>query len=128
MRHGEHTVNVNDRLATLTEKGKNQAQSTGHWLKNIKNYQPEEIWSSTLQRARQTAEIIAESFPGVPLQSSNLLNEVAVNRKHEIVVCECTMTVTRHVNSISRINMLQRAELRMPIKISFKQQIAILLF
>lgn len=71
LRHGQYqTVKRDD--GTLTERGIQQAQVTAETLKDIPF---SAIHHSTIIRAQQTAEIIAELHPNAPLCPTDLLRE-----------------------------------------------------
>lgn len=75
VRHGQYnsiTTPPEEPDGSLTDVGKQQAQLVGKRLSRIPI---SKIHYSTLQRATETAEIIAGQIPGVPLQSSDLLRE-----------------------------------------------------
>lgn len=76
VRHGQYHVRRSERSSdpdgALTEIGRQQAALVGLRLRSIPI---DVIHHSTLLRARQTAEIIATDFPGVPLRPSDLLRE-----------------------------------------------------
>jgi len=80
IRHGQYVlpskVDSVDRDVdpVLTEKGRLQAKLTAERLKAL-GYPISEIHCSTMARAKETAEIIAESFPGVVPQATDLLRE-----------------------------------------------------
>ncbi len=59
VRHGDASEGDIDELRGLSEKGKKQAKKAGKILKNL-NVKMDEIFSSPLTRAIQTAEIIAK--------------------------------------------------------------------
>ena len=80
VRHGQSTYNVERRIqgrldaSVLTETGQNTARKVGAVLQNLKF---DAIYSSPLQRAKQTAEIIhsySESSP--PVQTKENLREI----------------------------------------------------
>ncbi|MEM7113375.1 MAG: histidine phosphatase family protein [Chloroflexota bacterium] len=75
VRHGQYENTAqdgNEPDGRLTAKGRQQAQLTGQRLQtlpiNIIHYSP-------LERTTETANIIAQSFPDVPLKPSPLLKE-----------------------------------------------------
>ncbi|HHH27268.1 MAG TPA: fructose-2,6-bisphosphatase, partial [Polyangiaceae bacterium] len=58
-RHGESTHNVAGRIggdAPLSDEGKRFAQALGEWMKDKGDFK---VWTSTLVRTRQTAELVA---------------------------------------------------------------------
>lgn len=68
IRHGESAGNIGGLMQgrldlPLTDRGRAQACSVGRWLAAL-NLQPAAIYASPLQRARETAELIAEQFAG----------------------------------------------------------------
>lgn len=69
VRHGQSLHNsdatLTDPDSGLTELGWRQARAVAEWL--ARRYQPDAILSSTLARAQQTGEVIAERF-GLPLK------------------------------------------------------------
>ena len=59
-RHGESTHNLEGRIggdAALSDEGKRFAQALGEWMKEGKS--DFKVWTSTLVRTRQTAELVA---------------------------------------------------------------------
>ncbi len=77
IRHGQSEADILKRLEgradfELTDLGKIQAKSMADWVNN--NYKPDYILSSTLKRARQTAEIL-ESRVKLKTQYSDELME-----------------------------------------------------
>ena len=78
VRHGDYNFWANTAEAkVLTPCGKRQAELTGRALKNNICGRPAvgRIVTSTLIRAEQTACIIKDSFPSVPLETDSLLEE-----------------------------------------------------
>jgi phosphoserine phosphatase len=80
VRHGESSYNVERRvqghcdLSPLTDKGEAMAAQVGTALKDLKF---DAFYSSPLQRAKRTAEILASGLSNVPeLQVTNDLREV----------------------------------------------------
>jgi len=76
MRHGETDWNVTNRIMghtdiSLNQNGLNQAHEA---IPIIKTIEFEKIWSSPLLRARQTAQIIGESF-GLEIEYADFLKE-----------------------------------------------------
>jgi serine/threonine-protein phosphatase PGAM5 len=82
VRHGQYEENVDgvdgdklDKLRKLTPLGRLQAEQTGQWLAKIQQGIDEEfgpcnikiVRSSSMTRARETAEIIAKHLKGVKL-------------------------------------------------------------
>ncbi len=77
VRHGETEENVAGVLmghhhGVLTEKGKQQAKETAETLKN---YKFNHIYSSDLNRCVDTAELIKEFHPDIPLTFTKELRE-----------------------------------------------------
>ncbi len=71
VRHGQYQLKQRDQ-GELTAMGEEQARITAEALHDIPFNM---IHVSTVRRAVQTAEIVAESFPGIQIQSSELLRE-----------------------------------------------------
>jgi len=67
VRHGEADDN-----GALTQAGQQQASAAGEWLRNIRF---SAIRYSPAQRAEETAELIADHQPGVPVGPSGLLGD-----------------------------------------------------
>ncbi len=69
VRHGQSLQNSDAALADadsgLTELGWRQSRAVADWL--ARHYQPDAVLASTLTRAQQTGEVIAERF-GLPLK------------------------------------------------------------
>ncbi|GAK06848.1 histidine phosphatase family protein [Geomicrobium sp. JCM 19038] len=77
IRHGESEadlLNVHEGRADfeLTEMGRKQVRSLVHKVKN--DFPPDFIWASTLKRARETAETLAETI-GCPVKLEDELME-----------------------------------------------------
>jgi probable phosphoglycerate mutase len=75
VRHGQYTSTTphpEEPDGALTDIGRQQAELVGRRLSQIPI---NKIHYSTLQRTRETAEIIAGQIPGVPVQPSDLLRE-----------------------------------------------------
>lgn len=72
IRHGQYEADG----GRLTPLGREQALITGRWLVE-QNGTPRalSLWSSTLPRARESAELIAHSFPLVKVRSVGVLRE-----------------------------------------------------
>ncbi len=82
VRHGESSYNVEKRaqghcdLSTLTEKGEKMAIQVATALKDLKF---DAVYSSPLQRAKRTAELILEGFDNPPpLQTTDDLKEINI--------------------------------------------------
>lgn len=84
VRHGQSTYNIERRIqgradvSTLTERGRSDASKVGKALTNISF---KAIYTSPLQRAKQTAEIIHselanEAVQSADVQISELLREI----------------------------------------------------
>ena len=84
IRHGQAIVNVEPIIGGmkgdrgLTELGIEQATLLYERLRQSGEIRPDVLIASTLPRARQTAEIIAPAFPGVPLLSDDDVQELRV--------------------------------------------------
>ncbi len=82
IRHGQAVVNVEPIIGGmrgdtgLTELGVEQAGLLRDRLMDTGEIQPDVVIVSTLPRARQTAEIIAPAFPGVPLLFDDAVQEL----------------------------------------------------
>lgn len=77
IRHGQyHTVPNTDEMRRLTELGEAQADNTGARLK-VLSFPWNSIISSTMTRAQQTARIIQQHIPEVPIIETDLLREGA---------------------------------------------------
>lgn len=73
VRHGQYDV---EKGGVLTELGREQAAATGTWIAaNIAGLRVNALWSSTLPRARETADIIAPSLTRSRVKRSGLLRE-----------------------------------------------------
>ncbi len=82
VRHGESSYNVERRvqghcdLSLLTEKGETMAAQVADALKDL-NF--DAVYSSPLQRAKRTAEIVMSGFKNLPsLQTSDDLKEISL--------------------------------------------------
>ncbi|XP_055339703.1 serine/threonine-protein phosphatase PGAM5, mitochondrial-like isoform X2 [Paramacrobiotus metropolitanus] len=77
IRHGHYVVDgISDECRMLTELGRAQAQNTGKRLRDL-NFPWTKLIHSSMCRARETAQIIASSLPGVELESTDLIREGA---------------------------------------------------
>ena len=77
IRHGQSKADLEDRHEgradfELTELGQKQAKALGEWLK--KHYKIEKIFSSTLKRAAETAQIISKGI-GAAIELDETLME-----------------------------------------------------
>ena len=75
VRHGQYTSTTpppEEPDGALTEIGKQQAELVG---KRLRQHPIDRIHYSTLQRAKETAEIISKQMPGIPMQPSDLLRK-----------------------------------------------------
>lgn len=60
----------------LTELGREQAHITGRWLAGqLEKQRVDVLWSSTLPRAKETAEIIAPSLDHAKVRAAGVLRE-----------------------------------------------------
>ncbi len=73
VRHGQYEPDGGGKLTPL---GREQALVTGRWLLE-QNGSPKNLalWSSTLPRARESAELIAYSFPTARIRAVGVLRE-----------------------------------------------------
>ncbi len=82
IRHGQAVVNVEPIIGGmrgdrgLTDLGVQQAVLLRERLRQSGEVRPDVLVASTLPRARQTAEIIAPAFPGVPLLLDDEVQEL----------------------------------------------------
>lgn len=64
VRHGQYDA---DSGGVLTPLGREQASITGNWIStHLEGRTVDALWSSTLPRARETADIIAGALPTTP--------------------------------------------------------------
>ena len=73
LRHGQYTHATEDGGRTLTPLGKRQALTTA---RHLRRWPIERIWSSTLVRAIETANIVGEALEVDPIRRSALLREI----------------------------------------------------
>ena len=76
VRHGQldlHAFAENQRTAGLTSLGREQARLTAARLHSL---DVTAIHCSTIQRARETAEIISRQYPQIVVRANNLLREI----------------------------------------------------
>lgn len=77
VRHGQYTPED----GVLTEVGREQANITGQWISAHRaddgngEMRLDALWASTLPRARETATIIAKSFPRARIRVASVLRE-----------------------------------------------------
>jgi serine/threonine-protein phosphatase PGAM5 len=73
VRHGQYAPEDGGKLTTT---GREQAQHTAAWLKaQLDGTRVDVVWSSTLVRARETAEIVASAFEKTKVRPTGLLRE-----------------------------------------------------
>jgi serine/threonine-protein phosphatase PGAM5 len=73
VRHGQYAPEDGGKL---TQPGREQAEHTGVWLKShLEGAAVDVLWTSTLVRARETAEIIARSCGKTKVKPTGLLRE-----------------------------------------------------
>lgn len=77
LRHGQSQADLEDRFEgradfPLTPLGRAQARAVVEWM--ALHWQPNHIWSSPLQRALNTAQVVAETF-GISVQTDPDLQE-----------------------------------------------------
>lgn len=73
MRHGQYAT---DDGGKLTELGREQALITGRWIfEHLNGTRIHALWSSTLPRARETAEIIARNVTRSKVRPVGVLRE-----------------------------------------------------
>ena len=81
VRHGESVFNVEERVqgqadVELSALGRRQAEAIAFWTRSLPPLvRIDEIWSSPLRRARDTAQAIADAL-GLPLQIEDRLREL----------------------------------------------------
>lgn len=76
IRHGQYILADEPEGKVLTELGKEQAKLTGERIKDmIGEAKLDTIHVSTMVRAQETAAIISQIFPNVPVKSTDLLCE-----------------------------------------------------
>jgi phosphohistidine phosphatase len=68
LRHGEaHVEAATDAERRLTERGQADARAAGSWLAAA-GQRPQRVLCSPYRRARETAQLVLESLPGVRLE------------------------------------------------------------
>ena len=76
VRHGQYEPDGGGKLTAL---GREQALLTGRWLREQSGdaYPPRNLalWSSTLPRARESADLIRQSFPQTKVRAAGVLRE-----------------------------------------------------
>lgn len=73
VRHGQYDA---EKGGSLTELGREQAAQTGQWLaQNLAGQRVNAMWSSTLPRARETADIIGKHLTRAAVKRSGILRE-----------------------------------------------------
>ncbi len=73
VRHGQYATEDGGKLTPL---GREQAMHTGRWLlEHLAGRTVSALWSSTLPRARETADLIAKSIPRPKVRRSGALCE-----------------------------------------------------
>ena len=69
LRHGQYDAEAK---GSLTELGREQARLSGRYLRSLEF---DAVWSSTLLRARETADIVAGELGGARIHHTRLLRE-----------------------------------------------------
>ena len=69
LRHGQYDAETGGLLTVL---GREQARLAGTYLQNLKF---DLVWSSTLPRARETADIVSDHLGGMKVRHTGLLRE-----------------------------------------------------
>lgn len=78
VRHGQYTTEDGGRL---TETGREQALHTARWLgKSLDPGSVDALWSSTLPRARETADILSSCLAGEKVRVTGVLREGMYSR------------------------------------------------
>jgi len=73
VRHGQYST---EDAGKLTELGREQARITGKWIfEHLGDQRVHALWSSTLPRARETAELIAPNVTRSKVRSVGILRE-----------------------------------------------------
>ena len=73
VRHGQYDT---DKGGALTELGREQAAATGKWLfEHLAGQRVHALWSSTLPRAKETADIIGKSVTRSRVKRAAVLRE-----------------------------------------------------
>lgn len=73
VRHGQYD---NEGRGWLTPLGREQAEQTGKWLfEHLGTRRVSGLWSSTLPRARETADIVAKHISRGPVKRASVLRE-----------------------------------------------------
>lgn len=80
LRHGQYEA---ENGGVLTELGREQARLAGRYLENVT---VDRIWSSTLPRAKETAEIVSRHLGGMRVWSTGLLREGIYTRVEGYIV------------------------------------------
>jgi serine/threonine-protein phosphatase PGAM5 len=76
VRHGQYITEDGSKFGELTDIGREQAFLTGKRLSQLLKHKAVRcIYHSDMIRAKQTAEQIGKSFPGIELRESSLLSE-----------------------------------------------------
>ena len=94
IRHGESIYNLEHRYTgqidvPLTEKGVLQAKITANYI--LENYKIDEIYSSDLSRAVNTAKPIADAL-GLPIKTDKRLREIDAGDWHNRLFSEIKVT------------------------------------
>ena len=92
IRHGEASpaINGNDTKRPLTERGHQQAEQTGDFLKDI--IQPEVFVVSPLLRAQETLAHIKLHFSGIPVLICD-----KIKPPYQSIAVVCHMNVVAHI-------------------------------
>jgi serine/threonine-protein phosphatase PGAM5 len=105
IRHGDYTPqddNISDSLNVLTPLGIAQTLLVSTRLKSM-NIEFNSLISSTMTRAKQTAEVIGNDFPELTLEQSDLIRECTPPTWREDVMAETNAAeVEECVNSLEQ--------------------------
>lgn len=66
IRHAHAVDDQNDAARTLSRKGREQVRLVADFLQASDEFTPDEMWHSSLVRARETAELFAERMKNPP--------------------------------------------------------------
>lgn len=124
IRHAHAEDTRPDPLRRLSKRGCRQVRTLARFLRRSEALAPKEIWHSTLVRARETAELLAERTRlKVPLREiAGLAPEDNPARfARQLATCEKTVAVVGHEPFLSALASLLVAGAPAPVRFAMKK-------
>ena len=97
-----------DTTQKLSDSGKDMQKMVNSHLKNELQIEPNEIWTSPILRAKETAELLGQEFGLVPqeeigLGELELFDELAITNRLKEMPDESTIILVSHAPQIMRL-------------------------